>query len=147
MGVLLWLVCWARCAGTRDVWPALAALVGPVQNNFFHTGHYFSSFILWAILKGMLTNAQIVNPCPAAVREYEAGFRLGHGASMLSSWHQHYKHHLYCTLLSKSEMIFNIFARFDVAKSAKLPPILTAWSFIRWMFFSYPFNQRVLTDV
>jgi hypothetical protein len=33
-GVLPWLVCWARCAGTRDVWPAFAALLGPVQNIF-----------------------------------------------------------------------------------------------------------------
>jgi|688.fasta_scaffold1541586_1 hypothetical protein len=33
-GVLPWLVCWARCAGTRDVWPASAALVSPVQNFF-----------------------------------------------------------------------------------------------------------------
>jgi hypothetical protein len=31
-GVLSWLVHWARCASTRDFCPALAALVGPVQN-------------------------------------------------------------------------------------------------------------------
>jgi hypothetical protein len=37
-----------RCschAGTRDFCPALAALVGPVQNNFFLTIHYFNSFV------------------------------------------------------------------------------------------------------
>jgi hypothetical protein len=33
-GVLPWLVRWARGAGTRDFSPALAALVGPVQNIF-----------------------------------------------------------------------------------------------------------------
>jgi hypothetical protein len=33
-GVILWLVCWAPCAGTRDFCPALDALVGPVQNIF-----------------------------------------------------------------------------------------------------------------
>ncbi len=30
-----WLVRWALRAGTRDICPALAALVGPVQNIFF----------------------------------------------------------------------------------------------------------------
>ncbi len=30
--VLSWLVRWARHAGTRDFYPALAALVSPVQN-------------------------------------------------------------------------------------------------------------------
>ncbi len=34
-GVLPWLVPWALCAGTRDVYPALAALASPVQNMFF----------------------------------------------------------------------------------------------------------------
>jgi hypothetical protein len=33
-GVLPWLVRWACCAGTRNFCPALAALVGPVQNIF-----------------------------------------------------------------------------------------------------------------
>jgi hypothetical protein len=33
--ILTWLVRWARRAGTRDFYPALAALVGPVQNIFF----------------------------------------------------------------------------------------------------------------
>ncbi len=32
-------------AGTRDFGPALAALVGPVQNIFFLTEHYFTSFV------------------------------------------------------------------------------------------------------
>ncbi len=40
-GVLPWLVCWARCAGSRDFYPALAAQAGLVQNFFFLTGHYF----------------------------------------------------------------------------------------------------------
>jgi hypothetical protein len=33
-GVCPWLVRWAFRAGTRDFRPALAALVGPVQNIF-----------------------------------------------------------------------------------------------------------------
>jgi hypothetical protein len=32
-------------AGTRDFYSALAGLVGPVQNIFFLTVHYFSSFV------------------------------------------------------------------------------------------------------
>jgi hypothetical protein len=40
--VLRWLDCWARRAGTRDFYPALAALVSPVQNMFFLTVHYFN---------------------------------------------------------------------------------------------------------
>jgi hypothetical protein len=39
-----WLVCWACRAGKRDFCPALAALVGPVQNIFFPAVHYFNSF-------------------------------------------------------------------------------------------------------
>jgi hypothetical protein len=41
-----WLVRWACRAGTRDVGPALAALVGSVKNIFFLTVHYFNSFFL-----------------------------------------------------------------------------------------------------
>ncbi len=44
-GVLSWLAPWACRAGTRDFCPALAAPVGPVQNIFFLTVHYFNSFI------------------------------------------------------------------------------------------------------
>jgi hypothetical protein len=45
-GILLWLVCWACRAGTIDFGPALAALVGPVQNIFFSSPlHYFKSFV------------------------------------------------------------------------------------------------------
>jgi hypothetical protein len=33
------------CNSTRDFCPALAALVGPVQNIFFLTVHYFNSFV------------------------------------------------------------------------------------------------------
>jgi hypothetical protein len=44
-GVLSWLVHWACHAGTRDFYSALAALVGPVQNNFSLTVHYFYSFV------------------------------------------------------------------------------------------------------
>ncbi len=40
--VLPWLVCWACRAGTRDFCSAWAALVGPVQNIFFLTVHYFN---------------------------------------------------------------------------------------------------------
>jgi hypothetical protein len=41
----LWLIRWARRAGTRDFYPDLAAPVGPVQNIFFPTIHYFTSFV------------------------------------------------------------------------------------------------------
>jgi hypothetical protein len=34
-GILPCLVRWARCAGTRDFCPALAFLLGPVQNIVF----------------------------------------------------------------------------------------------------------------
>jgi hypothetical protein len=43
--VLSWLILWACRAGTRDFCSALAALVGPVQNIFFLTVHYFHSFV------------------------------------------------------------------------------------------------------
>ncbi len=43
--VLAWLVCSARCAGTRDFFPASVSLVGPVQNIFFLAVYYFSSFV------------------------------------------------------------------------------------------------------
>ncbi len=43
-GVIPWLVRWACHAGTRDFCPAPAALVGPVQNIFSLTIHYFTSF-------------------------------------------------------------------------------------------------------
>jgi hypothetical protein len=39
-GVLPWLVCWTRHTGTRDFYPALAALVSSVKNNFFLAIHY-----------------------------------------------------------------------------------------------------------
>jgi hypothetical protein len=40
--VILWLVCWSRRAGTGDFYPALAALVSPVQHIFFLAVHYFN---------------------------------------------------------------------------------------------------------
>ncbi len=43
--VLPWLVRWAPCAGTKDFCPALVDVVAPVQNMFFLTVHYFSSFV------------------------------------------------------------------------------------------------------
>ncbi len=42
-GALPWLVRWALHAGTRDFYPALAALVSPVQNIFPH--HTLFEFI------------------------------------------------------------------------------------------------------
>jgi hypothetical protein len=44
-GVLPGLVRWACRAGTRDFCSALTALVGPVQNIFFLTIHYFNYFV------------------------------------------------------------------------------------------------------
>jgi hypothetical protein len=43
--VIPWLVCWPLRFGTRDLCPALAVLVDPVQNMFFLSGHYFTSFV------------------------------------------------------------------------------------------------------
>ncbi len=43
--VLPWLDHWACPAGTRGFCSALAAIVGPVQNTFFLTVHYFNSFV------------------------------------------------------------------------------------------------------
>ncbi len=37
--------CWACSASTRKLCSALAALLGPVQNNFYLTVHYFNSFV------------------------------------------------------------------------------------------------------
>jgi hypothetical protein len=44
-GVLSWLVCWAHCADIKDFCPVLAALIGSVQNIFFHSVHYITSFV------------------------------------------------------------------------------------------------------
>ena len=44
-GVIPMLVPWACSAGTRDFCSAMAALVGPVQNIFSLTVHYFNSFV------------------------------------------------------------------------------------------------------
>jgi hypothetical protein len=44
-GILPWLVCWARLAGTRDFYPALAALVSTVQHIFSLTFHYFNFYV------------------------------------------------------------------------------------------------------
>jgi len=41
-GVLPWLVRWTCRTGTRDFCPALAALVGPVENIYFLTVRYFN---------------------------------------------------------------------------------------------------------
>ncbi len=41
-GALPWLVCWDHCAGTRDFYPALAALVSPAQNIIFLTIYYLN---------------------------------------------------------------------------------------------------------
>jgi hypothetical protein len=44
-GVLSWLVRWACRAGTEYFCSALAALVGPAQNIFFLTVHYFNTCV------------------------------------------------------------------------------------------------------
>jgi hypothetical protein len=45
IGVPSWLVCWTRRAGTIDFYPALAALVSPVQNIIFLTIHFFTLLV------------------------------------------------------------------------------------------------------
>jgi hypothetical protein len=47
-GVFPWLVRWARHADTRDFYPALAALVSPVQNIFFLEVYNFNLCVLIA---------------------------------------------------------------------------------------------------
>jgi hypothetical protein len=42
--ILGWFV-WFSLAGIRDFCPALAALVGPIQNIYFLTIHYFTLFV------------------------------------------------------------------------------------------------------
>jgi hypothetical protein len=65
-GVLPWLVRWARRVGTRDFYPALAALVSPVQNFIFFTVNYFNLCVLiaqqpgQAVVQGRLS----LNVCP-----------------------------------------------------------------------------------
>jgi hypothetical protein len=48
VGVLPYLVRWARHAGTIDFCPALAALVSPVQHIIFLTAHFFTLLVTWA---------------------------------------------------------------------------------------------------
>ncbi len=43
--VLSWLVLWACRAGTRDFYPALAALVSPLQNVFFSSPYSISIYV------------------------------------------------------------------------------------------------------
>jgi hypothetical protein len=43
-GVIPCFVRWARCADTRDFYPSLVTVVGPVQNMFFLIVHYFILF-------------------------------------------------------------------------------------------------------
>jgi hypothetical protein len=47
-GVLPWLVHWACRAGSRDFYPALAALVSLVKNIFFLTVHFVNLCVLIA---------------------------------------------------------------------------------------------------
>jgi hypothetical protein len=44
-GVLPWLFRWTCRTDTRDFCPALAALVGPVENIYFLIIHYFNFFL------------------------------------------------------------------------------------------------------
>ncbi len=64
-GVLTLLVRWARRAGTIDFCPALAALVGPVQNIIFLTIHYFALFvpITQQTRKAVITGLLSLNMC------------------------------------------------------------------------------------
>jgi hypothetical protein len=43
--VLFWWDRWALCSGTRDFYPAWVAVVGPVQNKFSLSVHYFSPLV------------------------------------------------------------------------------------------------------
>jgi hypothetical protein len=56
-GVFFWLVHWARRAGARDFYSALADLVGPVQNIFSspYTIHFFCPHQAQAVMQGRLS--------------------------------------------------------------------------------------------
>ncbi len=99
-GLLPWLVRSARCAGTRDFCPALAALVGLVQKKFSHrTLLYFTSFVSiaqqagQAVLPGRLSLNMCIcvpmlwsrsrsrNPKLTSLPEPEPKFRIAAPAS------------------------------------------------------------------
>jgi hypothetical protein len=44
-GILLCLIPWDLCAGTRDFYPTLAALIATVKHIFSLIVHYFKSFV------------------------------------------------------------------------------------------------------
>jgi hypothetical protein len=55
-GVLLWLVCWVCCVGTRDCCLALVAVVGSVQNMSFLIVHYISVHLSPSVALGHLSH-------------------------------------------------------------------------------------------
>ncbi len=61
-GVLPWLDRWSRLAGTGDFCPALAALLGPVQNIFFLAIHYSTSFVHFAQQPGQTVVPRRLSP-------------------------------------------------------------------------------------
>ncbi len=71
-GVLRWLVRWA---GTRDFCPALAALVGTVQNIFFLTVHYFNLFVPIAQQPGQAVVLGRLSLCVSGPVSNDTGWR------------------------------------------------------------------------
>ncbi len=63
-GVLRWLFCWACRAGTRHFFPALAALVGPVQSVFPISQQAGQAVVLGRLSLSMClwTKQRMVNP-------------------------------------------------------------------------------------
>ncbi len=87
--VLPWLLCWPNSAGTRDFCPALAAaLVDPVQNNFFLTEHFINSFphrpTSWAaVLLGRLSLNVCLTVSDFHIHKISKSGRLGKIQSLL----------------------------------------------------------------
>ncbi len=77
--VLPWLVRWACRAGTRDFYPALAALISPVQRNFFLTIHYFNLgvHIAQQLGQAVVQGRLFLNVCLRPRLEDEAGYGVG----------------------------------------------------------------------
>jgi hypothetical protein len=90
-GIHPWLVCWACRASTKDFCSAFAALVGPVQNIFFLTVHYFNSFLPIAqqarqpVVLGHLSLVCVSGPVLLAAPCFCVVFLSFHRASMIKS--------------------------------------------------------------
>jgi hypothetical protein len=70
-GVLPWLVRCARPAGTKDFYPALAALIIPVQNIFLLTVQYFNLCVSWVCSRAGPHVSECASPGPTFFENHE----------------------------------------------------------------------------